>query len=184
MGLNNRIIIGIAGKAGSGKDTIANYLSSKHRFCKFAFANALKEYIGRQLFGLEIEQIYGDRKEVIDERYNKSPRYILQEAGSYLRIVYPDIWVDKLFAGIQSPIVGNVVISDARHLNELHRIKAEGGIIWLVKRVSSGAKNGIPNHVSEHEFERFNDYDAVFENDSDLDSLYAAVESELRRIIK
>ena len=47
------IIVGLSGKAGSGKDTVANYLVEKHNFTKLAFAGVLKEGM-KILFDLSI----------------------------------------------------------------------------------------------------------------------------------
>jgi len=38
-----RVVIGLAGLKGSGKDTVADFLKNKHEFIKYAFAGSLKE---------------------------------------------------------------------------------------------------------------------------------------------
>lgn len=64
-------IVGIAGKARSGKDTVAKYLIEEYGFKSISFATALKEGLGRRVFGLTDDQLYGDKKEVVDEFWNK-----------------------------------------------------------------------------------------------------------------
>jgi dephospho-CoA kinase len=61
------LIIGLAGKAGTGKDTIADYLVRKYGFVKFAFSDALYQEV-QDAFGLEDQDLLRNRdtKEVAD----------------------------------------------------------------------------------------------------------------------
>lgn len=52
------MIIGIAGRAGSGKDTVADLLVRDHRFVKIAFADPLKR-ICKKVFDFTDEQFWG-----------------------------------------------------------------------------------------------------------------------------
>ena len=51
-------LLGICGKAGSGKDTAAAYLIEKHGFVKLAFADPLKRF-AKGVFGFTSEQLWG-----------------------------------------------------------------------------------------------------------------------------
>ena len=62
----SRILIGLSGKKGSGKDTVAEFLIKHHNFTRIAFADPIKD-IGTAVFGWTHEQM-NDRelKEKID----------------------------------------------------------------------------------------------------------------------
>lgn len=55
------MIIGITGKAGSGKDTVADLLVHEHGFVKVAMADPLKR-ICMDLFGFSYQQLWGPSK--------------------------------------------------------------------------------------------------------------------------
>ena len=63
------ILLGLAGPAGSGKDTVADYLVERYGFIKFSFSDALYREVAKA-FGLESEDLLRDRatKEVPTER--------------------------------------------------------------------------------------------------------------------
>ena len=67
------VLIGIIGKKYSGKDTAADYLVTNHNFTKMAFADPVKK-ITKELFNFNNEQLYGNLKETVDERWGISPR--------------------------------------------------------------------------------------------------------------
>ena len=56
------MIIGLSGKKGSGKDTIAEYLCVQYGFINYGFGDPIKE-IGRIMFDFTDEQLYGNKKE-------------------------------------------------------------------------------------------------------------------------
>jgi hypothetical protein len=62
-----QIVVGLGYTARVGKDTIADYLVREHNFHKTSFATALKEGIGRGVFGFNDDQLYGSTKEAVDE---------------------------------------------------------------------------------------------------------------------
>lgn len=102
----------LIGKAGSGKDTVAEYLVSRYGFKRYAFADKMKE-IGRELF---------------PERFKsgKKPRCLLQDLGTYLRQIDPDVWTNFLFSRIEREKPARAVISDCRYERELARGRASG----------------------------------------------------------
>lgn len=64
------MIIGISGKAGSGKDTLADILVRKHGFVKVALADPMKRFC-MELFGFTEEQLWGksEKRNEPDKRY-------------------------------------------------------------------------------------------------------------------
>jgi hypothetical protein len=63
------IVLGLAGSAGSGKDTVADYLARRYGFVKFSFSDALYREVALA-FNLEDESLLRDRatKEVPTDR--------------------------------------------------------------------------------------------------------------------
>lgn len=63
-------IVGISGKAGSGKDTVAKYLVDNHGFIAMSLADEMKRF-GKRIFGFTDNQLWGPsaNRNAIDERY-------------------------------------------------------------------------------------------------------------------
>src|SRR5688500_6924803 len=64
-------IIGVSGQAGSGKDTVANYLCEEYGFVKIALADPIKRF-GYHVFHFNEDQLWGPSasRNAIDERYH------------------------------------------------------------------------------------------------------------------
>ncbi len=144
-----RKIIGISGKAGAGKDTAAARLIAEHGFVRIAFADALKA--GAQaMFGFDYEQINGSKKEIVDERYGKSPRQIMQLLGTEFgrKLVCDDVWLRVMRARLDAWAHVHVVIPDVRFPNELEAVQAWGGQVWRVERPGVAAVNPHPSETA------------------------------------
>ena len=76
-----KILIGLVAPKQSGKDTIGDYLCNNYDFKKYNFADPLKEGM-RKIFGFTDEQLYGNKKEVVDPFWGVSPREVLQKMGT------------------------------------------------------------------------------------------------------
>lgn len=105
------IKIGLVGKAGTGKDTVAAYLVAVYGFRKFAFADKLKE-IDTELFGPT-----GGKN-----------RKRLQEFGQFCRKINPNVWIEQLDKKLRG-YNGNAVITDIRQWNELRYCQDNGFVI-------------------------------------------------------
>lgn len=115
------MIIGIAGKMGSGKDTAGDYLKSKYLFKKVSFAAKVKE-IGNDLFAVEKKDKWG--------------RYVYQQVGSLMRQIKSTVWIDYLFRKIDDIRLDNYdkgnpdtsfVITDVRYVNEASHLLNHSG---------------------------------------------------------
>ena len=73
------MIISLSGKKRAGKSITASHLVSKG-WVEVSWAYPLKEIIGRELFGLSTNQMYGTAKdkESLIEEWGMSARQILQ----------------------------------------------------------------------------------------------------------
>jgi dephospho-CoA kinase len=115
------IVIGLAGKMRSGKDTVKELLENKKRGCFYsaAYGDQLKkqyaEIAGRPLGG-------------------KKDRKGLQTYGQAERAKNPTVWIDALQKRIQPYLDNgfNVVITDVRQANEVQHIRSLGGFMIKV----------------------------------------------------
>lgn len=73
-------IIGVAGNAGSGKDTVADHLVKNHGFVKVALADPLKR-ICREVFNFSEEQLWGpsEKRNEPDKRYPRTTGIVASE---------------------------------------------------------------------------------------------------------
>ena len=188
------MIIGITGKARSGKDTFAKFFAEAlfdvtgRRFILMAYATELKKRVQKD-FDLSYDQLWGDDKEVFDKRYIKydtkpyssclgnpelpggywTAREILQAYGQFFRTIDYDFWVKALFNTISENEFENVIITDVRHPNEAEPIRNGGGYIIKVIRENKDKIHG-EEHISETAMD---DYKADFDinNNQELDGL-------------
>jgi hypothetical protein len=140
------MIIGVCGFIGSGKDTIADYLTNFHGYRRESFANSLKDAVA-QVFGWDRLLLEGRTKaarewrEIPDEWWSErlgkpiTPRYILQQWGTEVcrKGFHDDIWIASLENKLRNS-KDSVVISDCRFPNEIKSIRNAGGIVIRVKR--------------------------------------------------
>jgi hypothetical protein len=141
------MIIGVCGFIGSGKDTVADYLTNFHGFRRESFANTLKDAVA-QVFGWDRTMLEGRTKmarewrEQVDpwwaERLNMphlTPRWVLQYWGTEVcrKAFHDDIWIASLENKLRNS-KDDIVISDCRFPNEIKSIKNAGGIVVRVVR--------------------------------------------------
>ena|SRR5690554_3958413 len=166
-------LIGLAGLAGSGKNTVADIISSEFDVVHYAFAQPLKQML-QQGLGLNRHDTDGYRKEQIDTRYGKSPRQMMQTLGTEWgrNMVHPDIWVKATEGYCQrlheeNPVLA-IILTDVRFNNEAEWVRSQGGVIIHVKRPDAAP---VAEHVSEQGVEYIENVDFVIHNDGDLDDL-------------
>lgn len=179
------MLIGILGRKGAGKDTIADYLSDQHNFNKLILAEPLKDAC-KILFNFNDEQLYGNLKETIDPNWGVSPRVVLQYLGTDIfrkdiSKIIPNIngnfWVNLMTSKYKQLQNENsnirVVISDVRFKNEIDEIHKLNGIIIKVIRPNLDNNDC---HESEKLIDNLKgDYEII--NDKNLDELYEKVKS-------
>jgi len=145
-------IIGITGRARSGKDTLANFLVDDHGFLKLSFAAPLRAFVA-DITGMTIAEMEdGPAKEApLDWLDGKTPRYLMQTVGTEWgrEMIDRDLWVkvveNKIRQARREGAAG-VVISDVRFDNEAAFIRQWGGRVVEVVRPGAAA---VSAHVSE-----------------------------------
>lgn len=175
-------IIGLTGPAGSGKDTVADYLVCEHGFTKLAFASGLKDM-------LEVIGIYEpsrDKKELTLPGLNFSYRHAAQTLGTEWgrKLLQDDLWVSILqrrIYSLQWSGVKRFVISDVRFENEATMLRSvpNSVIVHVVGRAAT-LDGAAKAHASERGVEpRGPDYS--LDNTRGLQELYANVDKLLER---
>ena len=183
------MIIGISGKAGSGKDTAAKMLEvlyanpdisyedfANKKYKNFAdiqivhFADSLKETT-QVLFRIgEWETNTQEGKKTTINWIGKTVRELLQGIGQGLRdAIDPNLWVKILFANTEGWT--NYIIADVRYPNEIKAIKERNGILLRIDRKGAGAGN----HSSEIALDDYKEWDVHIENNGSIEDLFEAM---------
>lgn len=199
------MIIGICGLIGSGKDTIADYLTNFHEFRRESFANSLKDAVAA-VFGWDRIMLEGRTKQAREWREqidpwwaerlgmpNLTPRWILQYWGTEVcrEGFHDDMWIASLENKLRNSN-DDIVISDCRFPNEITALRAQGGAIINVQRgpqphwydIASKANHGDTKAQAWLAKEGIHasetawagtNFDAIIDNNSSLDRLYSQV---------
>jgi hypothetical protein len=184
-------VVGISGKARSGKDTVGQFLE-KHGYERHAFADPLKEMCRRYFF-LEGKDLTGDKEPWVRE--------VLQLAGTehgrdFWRGIYDrhqrqveewlyvhhgikfcgDLWLAHMELTLQevdsrpNPPKG-VYIPDCRFENEANFVKGMGGVMVRVYRPKAGLEGEAGSHASETGLDYYGEWDYSIRNDGTLEDL-------------
>ena len=174
------MLIGLSGKAGSGKTTVTNYLT-KMGFGTRKFADPLKSMLADLLISQGVEPEYtplfieGELKEVPTELLGgKSPRHAMQTLGTEWGRgqLHEDFWVE---AALRNPTQRDLIFDDVRFPNEALAIRNRGGIVVNVLREDAPQ---VGRHLSEDSLMDFA-FDFVIYNDEDMDTLFRRVDEFL-----
>lgn len=174
-------IIGLTGKAGAGKDTVADRLVEKHGFVKYALADPIK----KMLDVIDVDCRTRETKELPHPVFGVSPRRMAQTLGTewmrdticsngWLRLATQFIEMQRahIVTFMDVPLYSGVVIPDIRFENEAQWLRDQGGELWHISRPSVA-------HVSEHSSENgvaFFASDFWIRNDSTLEHLHNEVD--------
>lgn len=165
-------LIGLSGRARSGKDTVRDFILACRGGYSYSFADPIYAMVHYGL-GLNLrEEYWQKRKEEPIEVLGKSPRQILQTLGTEWgrQMVHPDLWLILAKAKLMELGPG-MVIADVRFNNEATWIRANGGVIVHIDRPDATKVNP---HASEQGV-TFEEGDIVIHNHAGLAELQARV---------
>lgn len=192
------MLIGLAGRAGAGKDTTADVLCHGHQFHRFAFADPVRAEIV-QTFGIDMTLFDVDTKErkvaalAIDRCANpdfrrvvgmmgvsmtdpRSPREVMRWWGTeFRRAQNPRYWISRAEENLHAALrrgFRRIVITDLRFRNEADFVRYHGGKVWEIRRAT--AEMAAVTHQSEREIGALSP-DLVIENNKSMTALAAAV---------
>lgn len=177
------MLIGITGKAGVGKDTVAEYLWRKHSFVRIAFADPMKR-AAQEIFGLTDEETWGRRlKEVVIPYWGLSPRRMFQLVGTdAMQTCFGrDVWIKRWKLSYDLvKCSDSVVVPDVRFEAEARMIHELGGIVICVdRRTNNDLEEDAKAHVSEAGINP-KLIDHMLKNSGTIPTLYKNVENILK----
>ena len=180
------MLVGITGKAGSGKDTIADYLIKMYGYKKIALADPIKRLV-KDIFVLDDFTVYDriEREKPLPQWEGWTVRKLLQFIGTELfrEKIDDAIWVKSLWLRVQNDKQNNYICSDVRFPNEKEFLeKNAGNNFAMIKVIRAGCNGavGLSNHASEAY-----DLDANYtvENNGSFGDLYTKIDKIMREIL-
>lgn len=181
--MSNKLkLIGLAGAAGCGKDTVAKFLCDTHEFRQIALAEPIRKGIAA-MFGIPHEYLTDRalKEQPLDQLCGKSPRYAMQTLGTewgrnqlcldvWLKVAQADIDYHQKLAAANNMYLNGIVVSDIRFEGEAKWLRDQGGTIWHINRPNNpyatftGHLSEVPILIAENE--------PTITNDGDIDQLH------------
>lgn len=181
-----KVIIGISGKAGAGKDTIADHLCKNYGFVQYRFATPIKK-ISANTTGTTLEDNLNKKSFIPKISFGELEGYDL---GKYQQEIWKmyrenlcsDIWVRILMQDVKTSTSKRIVISDMRFINEANTIKKMEDRKVLLIRIERREELRIKylgsrkiDDVSETELDDYPYFDIHIENNGTFDDLYEKI---------
>jgi len=162
-------LVGLVGRLGSGKTTVADYLEEQYGFSRVKFADPLKDML--RAIGLTEDHIEGHLKEEpCDLLMGQTPRHAMQTLGTEWgrNCLHPNLWV-RLWAE-RAGTKRMVVTDDCRFPNEMDMIRINGGLLIRIVPGFPGFKDAPVQHESER-YAMNCDVDIEIANDGSITQL-------------
>jgi len=164
------MIVGVSGKANSGKNQFAEYLKEiDDTFEIKAFAGKLKE-IARLLTGWDDQYSREGKAHYLPDWGMTVGRFQQLLGTEAIRNgINSDAWVIALFADYAQD--KNWAVTDVRFPNEVKAIQNRGGVVIRVERDCHDDAGRDEQHESETALDNFTGWDYVVKNNGTLDDL-------------
>ncbi len=154
----------IGGKAKSGKNTFGEFLKEE-----------LKDYGYKPCVMHITEPLYAYARNYFswNENEDKKPREFLQKMGTDIiknKLGKKDFLLNRLFEDIEilNTFFDTFIIVDARMIDEFKTIKRKYSDVVTIKLERHNYKDELTeeekNHITEHEIDKYDDFDYVIEN--------------------
>ncbi|VVP32792.1 deoxynucleotide monophosphate kinase [Pseudomonas fluorescens] len=173
-----QLLIGLSGRARTGKTTAANHLANIHGLQAYAFADPLRDGL-MHIFNLSPCDFTDGRKEQTLHWLGRSPRELMQSLGTEWgrNMVHPELWLllaeqNLEFLAHAYDTSPGFVISDLRFENEADFVRNRGGSVLHILRADAAEVNP---HVSESGI-GIQDNDLVLHNNGSLDDLFGQLD--------
>lgn len=129
-------LIGLAGRARSGKSSIARHLREEYGYHELAFADPIRDILE---YVFNVPRKYIDtHKEVVIPHLGVTARHLMQHTGDSYRAIRETWWIEVLEDRLNEIKRGLgddlcVVISDVRYINEAFWCRQRGQL-WHITR--------------------------------------------------
>ena len=166
-------LVGLVGRIGSGKSTVASYLTEQYGFKLVKFADPLKDML--RTIGLDEDQIEGHLKEEpCDLLMGQTPRHAMQTLGTQWgrECIHPQLWTRLWLERVGQHRL--VVTDDCRFPNEAATIREnKGKLIRIVPDYPGFIDHGVQHESEAHAMEMDVDLEVV--NDGSITDLCKTV---------
>ena len=168
-------IILIAGKARSGKNTVATIIKdieSSKKVLNLEYSSYMKKY-AKNIIGW-------------DGSEDTKPRDLLQQLGDEIKSFDPLFLIKEMIMDIDiySMYFDIITISDVRFPNEIDEIKNKFDNAISIKIERPNFDNGLTDlekkHISETALDNYDNFDYVIINDGDIEKLRNKVEEVIK----
>src|SRR6266581_4222858 len=160
-----KIRVGLLGKAGAGKTSLAQHWVKKYKFGRLSFAAQVRQ--------------------VTQDLYLPETRENLQMVGQGMRsLIGKDVWVQIMAKKLKAWKGCRVVIDDVRYMNEVEFLQSQRFLLLTIRRPEEDRLNARPEmreskyaeHPSENEWM---DAKTIMISASNLDDLYREADAWL-----
>lgn len=163
-------IYGIAGKARSGKDTVANIINKHYKNEKVVIYPCMKDL---KEYAMKISDWDGN-----DET---KPRTLLQSLGKQIKEKYPDFFIKRMEEDINvlSEYCDIIIITGLRLIGELDFLKNKynSTLIKVENPKDNGLTDNQKNDITETDVDNYVKYDYIVKNNGDKIKLEKIIES-------
>ena len=158
-------IIALSGYAGSGKDTVGEYLVHRYNYFRIAMADALKTKVNS-----EFSIPPGYPKDLELPGSSQTPRDLYIKVGNFYRSIDTDFWIKQLYFHPDT----RYVITDLRFRSELLYLSNKFGYQVLTIRVDRFSESRIDD-ISEKDLDGVT-MDYTLPNRGTIKELYKSID--------